>query len=158
MGGVDVEDIYGPQLEQEEQPTSVYDYQNTPENRSWAGALPVKQGLYDPEYEKDACGVGFAAHIKGKPSHKIIVRRPQAQEALLTLEYTAEPTTTERCTEPTMQHDPSRGRRLRRPRRRWRRCNDIHPTQILHQEFCPRNWLRSSSSRSICGRQPLLQA
>ncbi|KAI9846186.1 MAG: glutamate synthase [NADH] [Sclerophora amabilis] len=57
---------------EEEQPSHVYEYQNTAENRSWAGALPVKQGLYDPELEKDACGVGFAAHIKGKPSHKII--------------------------------------------------------------------------------------
>jgi len=28
-------------------------------NTSWAGAIPVKQGLYDPELEKDACGVGF---------------------------------------------------------------------------------------------------
>ncbi|KAI7519732.1 putative glutamate synthase, partial [Hortaea werneckii] len=42
------------------------------ENGSWAGALPKKQGLYDPSLEKDACGVGFAAHIKGKPSHKIV--------------------------------------------------------------------------------------
>ncbi|KAL8776574.1 MAG: hypothetical protein Q9213_008219 [Squamulea squamosa] len=67
-----VEDIYGPQVVEEEQPAAVYEYNNTPENRSWAGALPVKQGLYDPEYEKDACGVGFAAHIKGKASHKII--------------------------------------------------------------------------------------
>ncbi|MCJ1417933.1 glutamate synthase [NADH] [Xylographa parallela] len=66
-----VEDLYGPQIE-EEQTTSVYEYQNTPENRSWAGALPVKQGLYDPELEKDACGVGFAANIKGVASHKII--------------------------------------------------------------------------------------
>ncbi|CAK7262523.1 glutamate synthase [NADH] [Sporothrix epigloea] len=41
-------------------------------NGSWAGALPVKQGLYDPDLEKDACGVGFACHIKGKPSHKIV--------------------------------------------------------------------------------------
>ncbi|KAK4695587.1 glutamate synthase (NADH), partial [Lecanoromycetidae sp. Uapishka_2] len=67
-----VEEIYGPQIEEEQPTASVYEYQNTPENRSWAGALPVKQGLYDPEYEKDACGVGFAAHIKGKASHKII--------------------------------------------------------------------------------------
>ncbi|KAL8906455.1 MAG: hypothetical protein Q9171_006267 [Xanthocarpia ochracea] len=68
-----VEDIYGPQVEEEEeQPANVYEYNTTPENRSWAGALPVKQGLYDPEYEKDACGVGFAAHIKGQASHKII--------------------------------------------------------------------------------------
>ncbi|KAI5286795.1 glutamate synthase [NADH] [Ascosphaera aggregata] len=38
----------------------------------WAGALPVKQGLYNPDYEKDACGVGFTAHIKGHVSHKIV--------------------------------------------------------------------------------------
>lgn len=43
------------------QPYSVYDYQDTPENKSWAGTLPLKQGLYDPDLEKDACGVGFAA-------------------------------------------------------------------------------------------------
>ncbi|TLS28874.1 hypothetical protein PpBr36_01824 [Pyricularia pennisetigena] len=48
-----------------------YEYQ-TENNSSWAGALPVKQGLYDPDLEKDACGVGFACHIKGKPSHKIV--------------------------------------------------------------------------------------
>jgi len=40
---------------------SVFKYQDGPENKSWAGALPLKQGLYDPELEKDACGVGFAA-------------------------------------------------------------------------------------------------
>ncbi|KAJ2895576.1 glutamate synthase [Zalerion maritima] len=48
-----------------------YEYQ-TENNSSWAGALPVKQGLYDPSLEKDACGVGFACHIKGKASHKIV--------------------------------------------------------------------------------------
>ncbi|MFP4223462.1 MAG: glutamate synthase large subunit [Phycisphaeraceae bacterium] len=36
------------------------------------GGLPPRQGLYDPLYEKDACGVGFIAHIKGKPSHDIV--------------------------------------------------------------------------------------
>ena len=56
-----MEEIYGPHIEEEQSSASVYEYQNIPENRSWAGALPVKQGLYDPEYEKDACGVGFAA-------------------------------------------------------------------------------------------------
>jgi glutamate synthase (NADPH/NADH) len=44
-----------------EEKASVYAYQDGPENKSWAGALPLKQGLYDPELEKDACGVGFAA-------------------------------------------------------------------------------------------------
>lgn len=55
------DDIYGPPAIEEPQPTNVYEYENTPQNKSWAGALPVKQGLYDPELEKDACGVGFAA-------------------------------------------------------------------------------------------------
>lgn len=45
----------------ETEPTKVYEYQDGPENKSWAGALPMKQGLYDPSLEKDACGVGFAA-------------------------------------------------------------------------------------------------
>jgi len=31
-----------------------------------------KQGLYDPQFEHDACGVGFVAHIKGKKSHEIV--------------------------------------------------------------------------------------
>ncbi|KAJ9062267.1 glutamate synthase [NADH] [Entomophthora muscae] len=41
-------------------------------NTSWASAIPPAQGLYLPEYEKDACGVGFVVHIKGQPSHKIV--------------------------------------------------------------------------------------
>ncbi|MEZ0247024.1 MAG: hypothetical protein ACAH09_10345, partial [Methylophilaceae bacterium] len=34
--------------------------------------MPAKQGLYDPANEKDACGVGFVAHIKGRKSHDIV--------------------------------------------------------------------------------------
>src|SRR5580698_2617821 len=34
--------------------------------------LPAKQGLYDPQNEHDACGVGFVANIKGLKSHDII--------------------------------------------------------------------------------------
>ncbi|MBP9223333.1 MAG: glutamate synthase large subunit [Verrucomicrobiales bacterium] len=33
---------------------------------------PEPQGLWDPSREKDACGVGFIAHLKGKRSHDII--------------------------------------------------------------------------------------
>src|ERR1700747_2174610 len=33
---------------------------------------PLKQGLYDPQFEHDSCGVGFVVNIKGKKSHKII--------------------------------------------------------------------------------------
>ncbi len=35
---------------------------------------PSAQGLYDPQNEHDACGVGFVAHIKGKKSHDIITQ------------------------------------------------------------------------------------
>ena len=34
--------------------------------------LPHTQGLYDPENERDACGVGFVANIKNRKSHDII--------------------------------------------------------------------------------------
>jgi hypothetical protein len=40
---------------------------NEVRNTSWAGAIPVKQGLYDPELEKDACGVGFAWYSPAYP-------------------------------------------------------------------------------------------
>lgn len=31
-----------------------------------------KQGLYDPFYEHDSCGVGFVVNIDGQPSHQIV--------------------------------------------------------------------------------------
>jgi len=34
--------------------------------------LPPKQGLYDPQFEHDACGVGFICQMKGKRSHAIV--------------------------------------------------------------------------------------
>ena len=33
---------------------------------------PEKQGLYDPQFEHEACGVGFVVNIKGRKSHAII--------------------------------------------------------------------------------------
>jgi glutamate synthase (ferredoxin) len=30
------------------------------------------QGLYDPQFEHDACGVGFISHLKGQKSHAIV--------------------------------------------------------------------------------------
>ena len=35
---------------------------------------PTKQGLYDPWFEHDACGVGLVANIKGRKSHDIITK------------------------------------------------------------------------------------
>ncbi|MCR4331908.1 MAG: hypothetical protein NUV34_04305, partial [Sulfuricaulis sp.] len=34
----------------------------------------TQQGLYDPAYEHDACGVGFVVDIKGRRSHKIVTQ------------------------------------------------------------------------------------
>ena len=34
---------------------------------------PEKTGLYDPSQEKDSCGVGFVANIKGQASHQIML-------------------------------------------------------------------------------------
>ncbi len=33
---------------------------------------PPPQGLYDPRYEHDACGLGFVADARGRKSHKIV--------------------------------------------------------------------------------------
>jgi len=46
--------------------------------------IPPKQGLYDPTFEKDACGMGFVAHIKGKASHDIV---SQALTMLTNMEH-----------------------------------------------------------------------
>ncbi|MEW6297153.1 MAG: glutamate synthase subunit alpha, partial [Thermodesulfobacteriota bacterium] len=42
--------------------------------------FPPKQGLYDPRFEHDACGVGFVVNIKGEKSHQIV------EQALTVLE------------------------------------------------------------------------
>ncbi|KPV51402.1 hypothetical protein SE17_21375, partial [Kouleothrix aurantiaca] len=31
-----------------------------------------QRGLYDPQFEHDACGIGFVARLSGAPSHEII--------------------------------------------------------------------------------------
>jgi len=45
--------------------------------------FPIKQGLYDPQFEKDACGVGFVADIQGRKTHKTV------QDALTVLDNLA---------------------------------------------------------------------
>ncbi len=35
-------------------------------------STPPKQGLYDPQFEHDACGLGFVVNMKGKQSHKLV--------------------------------------------------------------------------------------
>ena len=46
--------------------------------------LPAKQGLYDPQFEHDSCGVGFVVHMKGKKSHEIV---EQGLTILLNLDH-----------------------------------------------------------------------
>ncbi len=46
--------------------------------------LPPSQGLYDPRFEHDACGIGFVANIKGRASHKIV---EQGVEVLVNLTH-----------------------------------------------------------------------
>jgi glutamate synthase domain-containing protein 2/glutamate synthase domain-containing protein 1/glutamate synthase domain-containing protein 3 len=42
--------------------------------------IPPKQGLYDPAFEHDSCGIGFVVNIKGQASHQIV------QQALTVLQ------------------------------------------------------------------------
>ncbi|MDX2150350.1 MAG: glutamate synthase large subunit [Bryobacteraceae bacterium] len=37
-------------------------------------SLPPPQGLYDPKFEHDACGIGFVVNIDGRASHDIILK------------------------------------------------------------------------------------
>ena len=46
--------------------------------------FPKKQGLYDPAFEKDSCGVGFVANMKGVPDHQIVL---DALEMLVRMEH-----------------------------------------------------------------------
>ena len=45
---------------------------------------PPKQGLYDPQFEHDACGVGFVVNMKGRKSHSLV---EQALQILVNLDH-----------------------------------------------------------------------
>ena len=45
---------------------------------------PEAQGLFDPNFERDACGVGFIANLKGEKSHRVI---SHALQMLCNLEH-----------------------------------------------------------------------
>jgi glutamate synthase (NADPH/NADH) large chain len=49
-----------------------------------SSAVPVAQGLYDPAYEHDACGVAFVADIAGRVTHDLV---EQGMRALRNLEH-----------------------------------------------------------------------
>ncbi|MDB6064399.1 MAG: large subunit of NADH-dependent glutamate synthase [Pedosphaera sp.] len=60
------------------------DNQKQSDSQVNAIGLPPKQGLYDPQFEHDACGVGFVVNVKGRKSHEII---RQALTVLLNLDH-----------------------------------------------------------------------
>lgn len=39
--------------------------------------MPEKQGLYDPQFEKDNCGVGFVVNINGEKTHGLVSKAVQ---------------------------------------------------------------------------------
>ena len=45
---------------------------------------PGKQGLYDPQFEHDACGLGFVVNIKGRKSHQNVT---DALQILVNLDH-----------------------------------------------------------------------
>src|SRR5262249_6126821 len=45
-------------------------------------SIPKAEGLYDPRYEHDACGVGFVVNIAGKRSHDILQKGLQVLDNL----------------------------------------------------------------------------
>jgi len=46
--------------------------------------LPPKQGLYDPQFEHDACGLGFVVNIKGRKAHQLVA---DALQILVNLDH-----------------------------------------------------------------------
>jgi len=54
------------------------------QNEPGQSGLPPAQGLYDPQFEKDSCGVGFVCNLGGQKTHTVI---NQAIEVLANLEH-----------------------------------------------------------------------
>jgi len=57
---------------------------NAPKSRGRALGPPAAQGLYDPWFEHDSCGVGFVVDIKGRKSNQIL---KQAIQILKNLDH-----------------------------------------------------------------------
>ena len=85
---------------------------------------PIKQGLYDPQFEKDSCGVGFVVNVDGTRSNQIV------HQALEVLD----------------ESEPPRSLRLRPRVRGW--CGHHHPKspRIFHREVL-RDWDLSTQFR-----------
>src|SRR3954465_174163 len=51
---------------------------------TWIMPLPERQGLYDPAFEHDACGLGFVATLRREATHEVV---RQALEILANLTH-----------------------------------------------------------------------
>ena len=90
-------------------------------------AIPAPQGLYDPEHEKDACGVAFVAQLSGEPSrtrssaghHR--ARQPRAPRRLRAPSRTpaTAPASSSRSRTTSSAPSSPRGRRRCPPRRSY---------------------------------------
>ena len=54
------------------------------ETTSHTSGFPARQGMYNPAFEKDACGLAMVATLRGEPGHDIV---QLALEALRNLEH-----------------------------------------------------------------------
>jgi glutamate synthase domain-containing protein 2/glutamate synthase domain-containing protein 1/glutamate synthase domain-containing protein 3 len=52
-------------------------------SKATPAGLPEAQGLYSPDHEHDACGVGFVVDIKGRRSHAIVAQALEVLKNLL---------------------------------------------------------------------------
>ena len=57
---------------------------NPPLRSSLVPGRPIRQGLYDPAFEHDSCGVGVVARLDGEPDHGVI---EDAVRILMNLEH-----------------------------------------------------------------------
>src|SRR5260370_911618 len=52
-------------------------------SKATPAGLPEAQGLYRPDHEHDACGVGFVVDMKGRRSHAIVAQALEVLKNLL---------------------------------------------------------------------------
>jgi len=59
---------------QQDQDVQEEEQQQKQQQQQMPWEAPGKQGLYDPQNEHEACGVGFIVAIDGKRSHKVRIK------------------------------------------------------------------------------------
>ena len=104
-------------------------------------------GLFDPALEKDSCGVGFIADIKGRKSHRIV---EDALTILVNLEHRGAP-----ATAPAFW---SRYRTSSLPRRQPNSASSCRPPATTPSVHCSCRATTPGARRSWTPIQPLPRA